>query len=181
MGTLIYYTCREPRHLAAPSRMGLGGIVFRHGTAAYCDGIGVVLPDLARADDRVGKVRCLCWAASQIQGTTMRTHALVALALALFPEQMLSGFGLGVPKEAQVLSRDVGVTLIGLGIINWLARNEMGPAVRALLIGNAFIQIAELVVNGWEVAAGILPGQAAGGLVLHLVLAVIFLLPLRRA
>src|SRR5207244_4582142 len=41
MGTLIYYTCREPRHLAAPSRMGLGGIVFRHGTAAYCDGIGV--------------------------------------------------------------------------------------------------------------------------------------------
>jgi len=41
MGTRIYYTCREPRHLAAPSRMGLGGIVFRHGTAAYCDGIGV--------------------------------------------------------------------------------------------------------------------------------------------
>ncbi len=77
---------------------------------------------------------------------------LFGLALALFPEQMLSGFGLGVPKEAQVLSRDVGVTLIGLGIINWLARNEMGPAARALLIGNAFIQIAELVVNGWEVA-----------------------------
>lgn len=103
------------------------------------------------------------------------------LALALLPEQMLAGFGLGVPKEAQVLSRDVGVTLIGLGIINWLARSEMGLAVRALLIGNAFIQIAELVVNGWEVAAGILPGQAAGGLVLHLVLAVVFLLPLRRA
>src|SRR5438132_7598038 len=41
MGTVIYYHCREPRHLAAPSRMGLGGIVFRHGTAAYCDGIGV--------------------------------------------------------------------------------------------------------------------------------------------
>src|SRR5438132_12074906 len=41
MGTLIYYQCREPRHLSAPSRLGLGGIVFRHGTAAYCDGIGV--------------------------------------------------------------------------------------------------------------------------------------------
>ena len=41
MGTVIYYHCREQRHLAAPSRMGLGGIVFRHGTAAYCDGIGV--------------------------------------------------------------------------------------------------------------------------------------------
>ena len=41
MGTLIYYHCREPRHFAAPSRMGVGGIVFRHGTAAYRDGIGV--------------------------------------------------------------------------------------------------------------------------------------------
>lgn len=41
MGTLIYYHCREPRHLAAASRTGVGGIVFRHGTAAYCDGIGV--------------------------------------------------------------------------------------------------------------------------------------------
>ena len=41
MSTLIFYECRDPLHLAAPSRLGLGGIVFRHGTAAYCDGTGV--------------------------------------------------------------------------------------------------------------------------------------------
>jgi hypothetical protein len=41
MSTVIYYECRDPRHLAAPSRYGVGGIVFRHGTAAYCDGVGV--------------------------------------------------------------------------------------------------------------------------------------------
>ena len=41
MSTLIYYRCCDPLHLAAPSRYGLGGIVFRHGTAAYCDGVGV--------------------------------------------------------------------------------------------------------------------------------------------
>jgi hypothetical protein len=41
MPTVIYYECRDPRHLAAPSRYGIGGIVFRHGTAAYCDGLGV--------------------------------------------------------------------------------------------------------------------------------------------
>ena len=40
MSTLIYYHCRAPQHLAAPSRFGVGGIVFRHGTAAYCDGVG---------------------------------------------------------------------------------------------------------------------------------------------
>ncbi len=102
------------------------------------------------------------------------------LALLLVPDQMLGGFGLGTPKEALVVSRDIGVTLIGLGIVNWLARNEAGAAIRALLIGNAFIQVAEALVNGWEAVAGILPGQAFGGVVLHAVLAVVFLLPHRR-
>jgi hypothetical protein len=41
MSTVIYYHCRAAQHLAAPSRFGIGGIVFRHGTAAYCDGVGV--------------------------------------------------------------------------------------------------------------------------------------------
>jgi hypothetical protein len=41
MSTLIYYRCGDPFHLTAPSRYGVGGIVFRHGTAAYCDGVGV--------------------------------------------------------------------------------------------------------------------------------------------
>jgi len=106
---------------------------------------------------------------------------LFGAILALAPDQMLGGFGLAAPKEALVLGRDIGVTLVGLGIVNWLARNETGAAVRALLIGNAFIQIAEAIVNGWEAAAGILPAQAYGGVVLHVVLAVVFLLPLRRA
>lgn len=102
-------------------------------------------------------------------------------ALALLPVQMLSGFGLATPTEAQIISRDVGVTLIGLGIINWFARNATGDALRGILWGNIFVQVAELVVNGWEIAAGILPSAAAGGLVIHVALAVIFVLGLRRA
>ena len=101
-------------------------------------------------------------------------------ALALLPDQMLAGFGLATPKEALVVSRDVGVTLIGLGIINWLGREATGQLARALLLGNLFIQVAEAVVNGWEVAAGILPSPAAGGVVLHVILAVVFALGLRR-
>ena len=106
---------------------------------------------------------------------------IFGLALAVAPAQMLAGFGLGVPTEAQVLSRDVGVTLLGLAVINWMAREATGRAVRAILIGNLFVQVMEFLVNGWEVAAGILPAQAAGGLVIHLVLAVVFALGLRRA
>ncbi len=103
------------------------------------------------------------------------------LALALAPAQMLSGFGLGTPVEGQIVSRDVGVTLIGLAIINWMARDATGTALRGLLWGNIFIQAAEIVVNGWEIAAGILPSAAAGGLVIHLVLGIVFALGLRRA
>ena len=108
--------------------------------------------------------------------------AIVAgLGFALAPAQMLSGFGFAAPPEALVVMRDIGVTLIGLGIVNWLARDATGPAVRAILIGNLFIQAAELLVNGWEIAASVIPAQSAPGIVLHLALGVVFLLGLRRA
>jgi len=106
---------------------------------------------------------------------------IFGLALSLAPTQMLGGFGMSTPPEALVISRDIGVTLIGLATINWLGRNAVGDALRAILIGNIVVQVLEAVVNGWEVAAAILPAPAAGGVVLHVVLAAIFVLGLRRA
>ena len=106
---------------------------------------------------------------------------LAGLGFALAPAQLLSGFGFTAPPEAVVVTRDIGVTLVGLGILNWLARDAVGSALRAILIGNLFIQVAELVVNGWEIAVGLIPAQAAGGIVLHVVLGALFLLALRRA
>ena len=106
---------------------------------------------------------------------------LAGVGFLLAPAQMLSGFGFAAPAEAVIVLRDIGVTLIGLGILNWLARDTTGPAVRAILIGNLFIQVAETIVNGWEIAAGLIPSQAAGGIALHVVLGVVFLLALRRA
>jgi hypothetical protein len=118
---------------------------------------------------------------SKLALTIGAVAALVfGLALLLLPEQMLAGFGLATPSEAQILSRDLGVTLIGLAILNWMAREATGTPLRAILLANLFIQVAELVVNGAEVATAILPAQAAGGLLIHLVLAVVFALPLRR-
>ena len=40
MSTLIQFRCRAPHHLEATSR-GIGAIVMRHGTAAYCGGDGI--------------------------------------------------------------------------------------------------------------------------------------------
>jgi hypothetical protein len=107
--------------------------------------------------------------------------AALVFGLALFvaPESMLAGFGLGIPKEAKVLSRDVGATLIGLGVINWMARNATGDALRALLVGNVVVQALELLINGYEIAVGDLPTQAAGGLLIHLALGAVFVLAMR--
>jgi len=106
---------------------------------------------------------------------------IFGLALALAPVQMLSGFGMATPPEALVVSRDIGVTLIGVAVINWLARDQTGPAVRAILIGNIVIQVLEAIVNDVEVVVGIIPTPALGGVALHIVLALIFFLGLRRA
>ena len=99
---------------------------------------------------------------------------LFGVGLTVAPAQMLAGFGLGAPAAAMVLSRDVGVTLIGIGLLNWLLRGAEGAVLSGLLIGNLFIQVAELVVNGLEIAAGQLPPAAGGGLVIHLVLGALF-------
>jgi hypothetical protein len=101
------------------------------------------------------------------------------LALLVFPTSMLANFGLAVSREGTVLSRDVGATLIGLGVINWMARNATGQALRALLVGNVVVQALELLVNGYEIVIGDLPSQAAGGLVIHLVLGAVFVLAMR--
>jgi hypothetical protein len=46
-------------------------------------------------------------------------------------------------------------------------------------VGNVVVQALELVVNGYEIIVGTLPAQAAGGLVIHLVLGAIFVLAMR--
>src|SRR5712691_1511642 len=101
------------------------------------------------------------------------------LALLVFPTSMLAGFGLAVPTEAKVLSRDVGATLIGLGVINWMARNATGELLRALLVGNVVVQALELLINAYEIVVGDLPGQSAPGLLIHLVLGAVFIFAMR--
>ena|SRR5207302_3699652 len=103
---------------------------------------------------------------------------LFGLALFVSPESMLAGFGVATPVAAKVLARDVGATLIGLGVINWMARNASGEVLRALLVGNVVVQALEILINGYEVVVGD-PTQAAGGLVIHLVLGAVFVLAMR--
>jgi hypothetical protein len=104
----------------------------------------------------------------------------LGIPLALLPAQMLSAFGLAAPTEALILSRDAGVLLIGLGIIDWMARNAVGAPLRGLLWGNVAIRVGEIVNNGWAIATGMIPSTAVAGLIVPVALIVIFLLALRR-
>lgn len=75
----------------------------------------------------------------------------------LAPTPYMSSFGLQAPQEAVIAVRDGGVVLVGLGIINWLARDAVGAPLRGLLWGNIFILVADAALNLWEMAVGIAP------------------------
>lgn len=107
--------------------------------------------------------------------------AIFGLLLTFAPGPMLEGFGLGTSDEGMVLSRDLGVTLLGIALLNWLARGAAGPAVKAILIGNFAIQVLEIVVNSYEIFADVLPAKAAGGILIHVILGAIFALGLVKA
>ena len=111
---------------------------------------------------------------------------LVGLPILLAPTQMLSVLGISTPPDiALVQARDTGTVLIGVGIINWLARDAVGAPLRGLLWGNLFIRVAAMVVNYWELASGLLPSGAASLFPvltgINLALIAMFALALRRA
>ena len=90
------------------------------------------------------------------------------------------------PNEGLVPERDSGVLLIGVGVMDWLARKTVGAPLRGLLWRNLFVRVAALAVNGWDLAAGMLPASppglvsgALGGFSIASI--IVFALALRRA
>jgi hypothetical protein len=114
-------------------------------------------------------------------------YILAGLATLLAPAQLLSAAAWPTtPDVALVAARDSGTLLIVLGVIDWLARGAVGAPLRGLLWGNILRPVASLVVNGWEVAAGIIPATVFGGVALaafglDIALIVVFVLALRNA
>ena len=111
---------------------------------------------------------------------------LIRLPLLIAPDVMLSALGLGNVASALVLARDTGTVLIGVGIIDWLARDAVGTPLRGLLWGNLFIRVAAMIVNSWEFAAGIMPATVSpsffvAGVGINIALIIVFVLALRRA
>jgi hypothetical protein len=107
--------------------------------------------------------------------------ALIALGVGgtalLAPEVMLASKGIAGNAAARVWMQEVGAVLIAVGVTAWLVRtHEDSPTLRALLWGNALLQVALLPIELVAHARGVIP-DAAGivpNTVLHLVLALGF-------
>jgi len=113
-------------------------------------------------------------------------NILFGLPLVFATAHVLSAFGwAATPNEALVPARDTCVLLIGVGIIDWLAWNAVGAPLRGLLWGNIFIRVAGMVVNLWEISAGIISGASgttiAAAIGVNIALVIVFAVALRRA
>lgn len=113
-------------------------------------------------------------------------HVLVALPLLITPAQLASTLGVeAVQSIALVWARDAGTLALGVGIIDWLARDSVGAPLRGLLWGNIFIRVAAMAVNSWELVTGQIPSAAAPLfpflIGINIALIIMFALALRRA
>lgn len=104
---------------------------------------------------------------------------VISAILALFfgigllaaPETMLSNFGLTADETGLVLSRDLGITLLGLAYLNWTVRNEQtSRTLKAVLGANLIVQGGETVANLYSLSNGVLNSSAWVGIIMHLLL-----------
>lgn len=107
--------------------------------------------------------------------------ALIALGVGslalLAPDLMLGSKGITGNAAARVWMREVGAALVAIGVTNWLVRADAdSPTLRALLWGNALLQVCLLPIELVAHIQGVIPDLAGivPPSVLHLVLAIGF-------
>ena len=84
-------------------------------------------------------------------GTFMPIAAVLALvfglAFILVPAQLMSLYGMTLGPDGQWIGRYCGSALLGIGVLNWLGRNDsQSEALRAIVLGNFVTSVTGLVV-----------------------------------
>jgi hypothetical protein len=105
---------------------------------------------------------------------------LVGGALLFVPEQFYAPTGIAMTTLMATVAQAHGATLIGLGVVDWLARGADRRGIIAVLAGNLVVQVLSLfvVLRTMQLGAGtaVLPG-----VVIHVVLGSLFVFFLLRA
>jgi hypothetical protein len=100
-------------------------------------------------------------------------------ALLLAPAPFYAPTGLAMTPMVATVAQAHGATLVGLGVINWMARGANRPGLAAVLTGNLVVQILSL---GVAIRTVMLGGgaSAAPSIFTHIVLGGFFLFFLLR-
>src|SRR5215510_7269225 len=94
---------------------------------------------------------------------------LFGAGLLLAPAGFYKPTGIEMTPLLATVAQAHGATLIGLGVIDWLARNADRAGARAVLAGNLVVQVLSLgvVLRTMSLGAG---AAAAPGVVIHVTL-----------
>ena len=71
---------------------------------------------------------------------------LFGLAMLLSPARFYAPVGITMTPLIATLPQAHGATLIGLGVVTWIARDATGRGLVAVLAGNLVVQILSLLV-----------------------------------
>ena len=108
---------------------------------------------------------------------------LFGAMLLIAPAEFYAPTGIPMTPMIATLAQAHGATLMGLGVVNWLARNADRQGLIAVLTGNLVVQILSLfvVIRTMQLGAGL---AVAPGVVIHVVLGslfAVFLIRVRKA
>lgn len=98
---------------------------------------------------------------------------LFGAALLVAPAQFYAPTGIEMTPMIATVAQAHGATLVGLGVIDWLARNAERRGLVAVLGGNLVAQVLSLgvVLRTMALGAGV---AVAPGVVIHVVLGALF-------
>ena len=98
---------------------------------------------------------------------------LFGAALLLAPAGFYAPTSIVMTPMIGTIAQAHGATLVGLGVIDWMARNADPRGARAVLAGNLVVQVLSLgvVVRTMTLGAG---AAVAPGVVIHVVLGSLF-------
>lgn len=104
---------------------------------------------------------------------------LFGAALLLVPAQFDAPTGIAFTPMLGTIAQAHGATLVGLGVVNWLARDADRKSIIAILGGNLVAQVLSLyvVIRTMSLGAG---SAVAPGVVIHVVLGGLFAFFLNR-
>lgn len=105
---------------------------------------------------------------------------LFGAALLAAPAQFYAPTGIQMTPMLATVAQAHGATLVGLGVIDWLARDAERRGLVAVLAGNLVVQVLSLgvVLRTMALGAG---ANVAPGVVIHVVLGALFAFFLWRA